>query len=157
MNEPHANVPRPIVVGVDGSQSSKTALAWAARQARLSKTPLLVVTCWQFPTTEFAWTVALPEVVDYEGDARSMLDTTIKEVVGEDHQIELSHRLIRGQAAPALADLSNQASLLVVGCRGHGEFVGMILGSVSEYLTAHAHCPVLVVRHCETLATVGAP
>jgi len=55
-------------------------------------------------------------------------------------------RVIDGHPAPVLVEASKGAELLVVGSRGHGEFVGMLIGSVSEYCAAHALCPVLVHR-----------
>ena len=55
-------------------------------------------------------------------------------------------RLINGHPAPVLVEASKGADLLVVGSRGHGEFVGMLIGSVSEYCVTNAHCPVLVHR-----------
>ena len=54
--------------------------------------------------------------------------------------------VVEGHPAPALVDASRGASLLVVGSRGHGEFAGMLLGSVSEHCVTKAHCPVLVLR-----------
>ena len=51
-----------------------------------------------------------------------------------------------GHPAPILVEASKGADLLVVGSRGHGEFVGMLIGSVSEYCATNAHCPVLVHR-----------
>jgi nucleotide-binding universal stress UspA family protein len=54
--------------------------------------------------------------------------------------------VVQGHPAPALVEASKGADLLVVGSRGHGEFVGMLIGSVSEYCTTNAHCPVLVHR-----------
>ncbi len=56
-------------------------------------------------------------------------------------------RVEEGQAALVLIERSHHADLLVVGCRGHGEFSGMLIGSVSQHCAAHAHCPVLVYRH----------
>jgi nucleotide-binding universal stress UspA family protein len=60
--------------------------------------------------------------------------------------IEITFRVVQGHPAPVLVEASKGADLLVVGSRGHGEFVGMLIGSVSEYCAANAHCPVLVHR-----------
>jgi nucleotide-binding universal stress UspA family protein len=54
--------------------------------------------------------------------------------------------VVRGHPEPILVEASKGADLLVLGSRGHGEFVGMVIGSVSEYCAARAHCPVLVHR-----------
>ena len=51
-----------------------------------------------------------------------------------------------GNAAKLLIDLSDDADLLMVGARGHGGFAGMLLGSVSQHVAAHAKCTVVVVR-----------
>ena len=55
-------------------------------------------------------------------------------------------RIVEGHPAPVLVETSKDADLLVVGSRGHGEFVGMLIGSVSAYCVTNAHCPVLVYR-----------
>ena len=49
--------------------------------------------------------------------------------------------------AAVLTDASAGADLLLEGSRGHDGFAGMLLGSVSGHVAAHAHCPVVVVRH----------
>jgi nucleotide-binding universal stress UspA family protein len=54
--------------------------------------------------------------------------------------------VVDGHAAPVLEALSKTADLVVVGSHGRGEFVGMLLGSVSEHCVIHCHCPVVVVR-----------
>jgi len=54
--------------------------------------------------------------------------------------------VLEGHPAPLLIEASEGADLVVVGCRGYGGFAGMLLGSVSQHLTAHARCPVVVVR-----------
>jgi len=53
---------------------------------------------------------------------------------------------VQGHPAPVLVEASKGADLLVIGCRGHGEFAGMLIGSVSEFCATNAHCPVLVHR-----------
>jgi Universal stress protein family len=58
--------------------------------------------------------------------------------------IEVRRSVIEGHAARVLEALSKTADLVVVGSHGHGEFVGMLLGSVSEHCVTHCHCPVLV-------------
>ncbi len=124
----------PIVVGVDGSPSSKAALAWAARQAELSHVPLLVVSSWRSGTS-YGWP-----------SAEAIIEDCLTEVLGPDPGIDIGTLVLEGHPAPVLTEQSKTASLIVVGSRGRGEFAGMLLGSVSEFLSTHAHCPVLIVR-----------
>ncbi len=136
---------RPVVVGVDGSGPSEAALAWAARYAAMAAVPLVVITAWRYPTN-YGWSPPFPEDWNPEADARAMLDHEVKEVLGPDPEITLTTSVLEGAPAQMLTESSKTASLIVVGSRGRGEFAGMLLGSVSEFLTAHAHCPVVVVR-----------
>lgn len=55
-------------------------------------------------------------------------------------------RVAEGNAAKVLIDLASSDDLLVVGSRGHGGFAGLLLGSVSQQVMAHAQCNVVVVR-----------
>jgi nucleotide-binding universal stress UspA family protein len=137
--------PLPIVVGVDGSEQSKAALAWSGRYARLAAVPLKVLLAWHIPTN-YDWTPPLPETWNPESDARTVLEREVKEVLGSDPDVELSTLVVEGHPAQVLTEASKHASLVVVGSRGRGQFAGMLLGSVSEFLTTHAHCPVLIVR-----------
>jgi nucleotide-binding universal stress UspA family protein len=136
-----------IVVGVDGSASSRRALDWAAREAKLRGVTLEAVIAWHVPP-ELSYP-AFPIGIDVEGDARQALADELDAVLGPGAPQVIS-RVECGPAAPVLIDASRGADLLVVGSRGHGEFVGMLLGSVSRHCTAHAHCPVVVVRGEET-------
>lgn len=133
-----------IVVGVDGSAQSKGALRWAAGQAELVGADLKVVMCWDFPS--FAYWVAIPEGMDLEGDTRKALDDEVAEVLGSKPTVAVSKVVRQGRAASILIEASRGALLLVVGSRGHGEFAGMLLGSVSEHCVTHADCTVVVVR-----------
>ena len=135
----------PIVVGIDGSESSNAAFEWAVKQARLTNVPLVAIAAWEWPTnygTPLVW----PEEIDFEADARAMLERTVDQILGVEHRTEVTQQVIHGHPAPILEEQSRSASLVVVGCRGHGEFAGMLLGSVSEFLSTHAHCPVVIVR-----------
>lgn len=133
-----------IVVGVDTSEPSKDALRWAARQAQLTGSQLRVVMSWDIPPMAF-W-APLPEGLDLEADARKALDATVHEVLGPRPTVTLSTVVVAGHPAPSLIDQSADAELLVVGSRGHSEFTGMLIGSVSAHCVAHADCPVVVVR-----------
>ena len=135
-----------IVVGVDGSPSSHQALRWAARQAKLTGASLQVVTSWEYPTS-YGWAPPYPADFDPAGDAKRDLEMTVAEVLGDHHGIDIDLTVAEGRAAQVLLEAARGASLLVVGSRGHGEFTGMLLGSVSEHCVGHAPCPVTVVRH----------
>ncbi len=135
-----------VLVGVDGTPSSVNALRWAARQAELTGATLRVVTTWEFPAT-VGWTPPYPEDFDPEADARSVQAEAIVEGLGDDPRIPIERVVAEGHASATLIEMSHEASLLVVGCRGHGEVTGLLIGSVSEHLVCHASCPVVVVRH----------
>jgi nucleotide-binding universal stress UspA family protein len=75
-----------------------------------------------------------------------MLNEVLVKVQGDYPGVVIREIVFEGHPAPALVQASRDADLLVVGSRGHGEFVGMLLGSVSEHCVTNAHCPVLVLR-----------
>ena len=136
---------RKIVVGVDGSPSSKSALRWAVRQAQLTDSAVEAVTAWEYPEL----LAPPPAGFDPEELARRVLDSAIDEVVGAVPPVEVGRVVTERHPAQALVDASKGASLLAVGNRGHGEFVGVLIGSVSLHCVAHADCPVVILRSPE--------
>ncbi|MGP0031517.1 MAG: universal stress protein [Acidimicrobiales bacterium] len=136
---------RRIVAGTDGSASSIEAVLWAARQAELTDATLEVVLAWEWPTT-YGWAIPVPDGFDPEADARRALESYVGLIRPSHHDLRITARVAHGHPAPVLVEASKGADLLVVGSRGHGEFVGMLIGSVSEYCATNAHCPVLVHR-----------
>lgn len=77
----------------------------------------------------------------------------MEKAFGADTPANVESRLIQGHPRPTLIEASKDADLVVVGRRGHGGFGGMLIGSVSSALVAHAHCPVLVVHSPEAQAS----
>jgi nucleotide-binding universal stress UspA family protein len=151
MSERDGRVPR-IVAGVDGSASSRGALRWAVRQARLTGGTVDAVIAWQYPAaaTGYAWVpiaaVDSVDSVDYEEIARKVAAEAISNVDTAGGDVRISTRVQQGCAAQVLIDAAAGADLLVVGSRGHGGFSGALLGSVSMHCVHQAPCPVVVVR-----------
>ena len=138
-----------IVVGVDGSASSKAALAWAVRQAALTGAEVDAVCAWQIPAAYgygYAMTLAIP---DLEKAAASELNQAIAEVTGPAPEVEIRPLVVQDNPAQALLDCAKGADLLVVGNRGHGGFTGALLGSVGQHCAHHAQCPVVIIRSPE--------
>ena len=143
-----------IVVGIDGSPASFGALSWAAHQADLTSSALEIVMTWQWPAS-YGWAAPVPDDFDPEEDVRKELDGAVAPVRRAFHELSIDPRVLYGHPAPILTEASKGAELLVVGSRGHGKFVGMLIGSVSEYCAANAHCPVLVHRPRRRRQTPG--
>ncbi len=135
-----------VVVGIDGSESSKEALRWAMRQANATGSSVEAIMAWELPTT-YAFGAPMPTAYDFAPNCERALHEVVQEVVGEYPGVEVSVVVTEGDARQALVAASRDADLLVVGSRGHGEVVGLLLGSVSEYCATHATCPVVVIRH----------
>jgi nucleotide-binding universal stress UspA family protein len=128
-----------VVVGVDGSAGSTHALEWAAAEADRSGALLEVHTVYSpgyvFVTSEEVQAI-MQEVID-DAAARVAALAPGVEVKGVTHE---------GATAKILIEASRGADLLIVGSRGLGGFSGLLLGSVSQQCSHHAHCPVLIVR-----------
>lgn len=133
-----------IVVGVDGSDPSKAAVRWAARQAALTGGVVDAVTAWEYPVWYGAG-FALSGV-DFAGQAADVLARTVADALGADRTDGIRARVVQGHPARVLLDAADGAQLLVVGNRGHGGFTEALLGSVSQHLVQHATCPVVVIR-----------
>jgi nucleotide-binding universal stress UspA family protein len=140
-----AESPR-IVVGVDGSEHARRALRWALDEARLRHATVEAVHAWRWTPAGDLGGLALP-VTALEGveaaAARETLDDALAAEPAGD--VPLERRLVSGAAAHALLDAAKGADLLVVGSRGHGGFTGLLLGSVSQQVSHHAPCPVVIV------------
>lgn len=134
-----------IVVGVDGSPSSRSALAWAARQAALTGAALEVVGAWGYPVY-FGTTPVWPSDFDPQAVAEGSIRQAVEEVLGTHPALVVRTTVREADASIALLEASEGADLLVLGSRGHGAFTGMLLGSVSQHCVTHAHCPVVVMR-----------
>ena len=134
---------RRIVVGVDGSPASRSALEWAVGQGALTGAVVEAVTAWHFPATYGGYPIVAE--TDWQSNAQTIQDIAVKEALG-DEATSLARRVAQGHPVTVLLDAAVGADLLVVGSRGHGGFTGMLLGSVSEHVVAHAPCAVVVVR-----------
>jgi nucleotide-binding universal stress UspA family protein len=133
-----------IVVGTDGSPSSIAALEWAANQAELTGAALEVIMTWEWPTS-YGWSMA-PDNYAPAKDCEKTLAEVLGPIRTRHPSLSINEAVLQGHPAPLLIKASRGADLLVVGSRGHGEFAGMLLGSVSEHCATNAHCPVLVLR-----------
>lgn len=132
-----------VLVGIDGSGSSLEALDWAGNYAAVTGASVELVATWEWPAS-YGWAIPLPEGFDPGADAQHVLSESAARVRDRHHSISVSTTVVEGHAAQILVEMSAAAALLVVGSRGHGQFAGMVIGSVSEYCAAHAQCPVLV-------------
>ncbi len=143
------------VVGVDGSEQSRRALEWASAEAARDGATLEAVLTWRAPLTDLPYNPDPDDLRRLESDWSSTLDEVIS---GIDAQGVL---LAGPHAGRTLVDHATniEADLLVVGTRGRGGFLGLLLGSVAEYCLHHGPCPTAFVPPTdlpqETRAVVG--
>lgn len=149
MSTATGRAPEGVVVGVDGSEPSLSALRWGAFVASATGSTLLVATVWQATTAlglvGEGWG-SPPSNWDPDAVSRDTLDEAVRTVFGDEPPAGLDRRVFQGNAAQVLIELSVDARMLVVGSRGHGGFARLLLGSVSAACAEHATCPVLVIH-----------
>lgn len=140
-----------IVVGMDGSTRSMAALAWAIAEARVRGCGVKIVMAWQQPQAYGAadvWGLGTDPSLDAAEVLASAAEAEaarLAEQAAPTGDVPMTWKTVEGHPVRVLVHTSESADLLVVGSRGHGGFVGMLLGSVSQNVLAHARCPVVVV------------
>jgi nucleotide-binding universal stress UspA family protein len=138
---------KPVVVGVDGSEESLRAVEWAALEARRHSAPLRIVSAPALVPRMHGPSTSPEEMAcALRGIAARALDAAITRSQEVAPGLPLTTRLLSGPPALAVAESGADASMLVVGARGAGGFVAMVLGSVSRYVASRAPSPVVVVR-----------
>ena len=138
---------RQIVVGIDGSPSSRQALRLAVQEAAFRGDVVRAVTAWHVPVMTYADGFA--PIVDpslFEDNAKRLLEAELAAFGAAPEGVTIEGTTQEGSAAQVLLDEAEGADLLVVGSRGLGGFRGLLLGSVSHHCVHHATCPVLVAR-----------
>ena len=139
-----------IVVGVDGSKSSRAALSWAYDEATHHGASLTVISTWHPPALPMTppYGSLPPEgyVSQPQRDALDLLQKLVADLEERNPAVDVRTAIEQGNPAEVLIERSKESDLMVVGSRGHGGFAGMLLGSVSQHLVAHAECPVVIVR-----------
>jgi nucleotide-binding universal stress UspA family protein len=138
-----------IVAGVDGSESSKAALAWAVQQAGLTGANVEAVIAWHYPIAfagaPFAPIGSLMDT-DFAGTAARVLSLAISEIADPAGPVKISSTVREGNPGQILLEAADGADLLVVGSRRHGGFAEALLRSVSQHCVHHAECPVVIIR-----------
>ncbi len=136
----------PVVVGVDGSDTSNAATVWAARTAAAHGAPLRLVAAQPPPVIPGGMLVTSQSYFDdLNAESHRILDAA--KALAEDTAagIEVGASLHNSSPIPLLLDLSEQALMIVLGTRGRGALRSALLGSVATGVVTHARCPVVVV------------
>jgi nucleotide-binding universal stress UspA family protein len=135
-----------IVVGFDGSEVSLAATRWAAREASLRGAPLRIVLAYELGRRR-AKSATGPAV---RKAARQLADIQVATAVDAARAVapdlSICSQTVWGKPGPTLLETTRLSALLVVGNRGHGGFVNLLLGSVSQQVATHADTGVAVVR-----------
>lgn len=136
---------KPVVVGVDGSPTALLAVRWAAERARRDGLPLRIVHAYELP-------LGFPSGVTEEESTLNVLRREGRRWLDEARDaaaqgLDVETELAAMNETTALLRESEDASVLVVGNRGHTTITGLLVGSTSLALASHAHCPLVLVRN----------
>ena len=137
-----------VIVAVDGGEPSNNAVRWAANTALKRGVPLQLASSYTMPQFLYAEGMVPPQELfdDLQNECLNKIEAAreiAKEVAPD---LEIGHTVAEGSPIDMLLGLSKDATMIVMGSRGLGGLSGMVLGSVSAAVVAHASCPVVVVR-----------
>ena len=142
------DIGRPVVVGIDGSESARQAAFWAADEAVRRGVSVRLVDA--VDVNPSAYRGAAPRPLGFidalKADARKALIGVRSEIRARHAELPVDTAVPPRSAVPALVEESKGAQLVVLGSRGLGGFTGILVGSTAVALVAHGHCPVAVIR-----------
>ena len=140
--------PTKILLATDSSKEAVLAARAAVEIAEKTGSELHVVHAWQ-PLPHYAYPSLAPEeyAPPYEEGARQILEEQVEQIKAAGGSVAQTH-LRMGTAAKEIVKIAEEigAGLIVVGSRGRGGIRRALMGSVSDSIVRHAHCPVLITR-----------
>jgi nucleotide-binding universal stress UspA family protein len=137
--------PTAILLATDGSREAELAATTAVDLAKSTNSEMHVVHVGEFLPTMLAQTEVEP--AQLEREAREQLDEQVRRIEEAGGTVKGAH-LRLGRADEEIVDLAHDmgAGFIVMGSRGHGRMRRALMGSVSDSVVRHAHCPVTIVR-----------
>lgn len=138
----------PIVVGVDGSQHSRSAIGFAMEEASWRGTNVVAVHAWTHPVSLGPGDMQplVHDITAVGEDETRLLAESLAGWRERYPDVAVEQRVVRGRPARVLLDAAEDAQMIVLGARGRGGFAGLLLGSVSQAVLRHAKCPVAILR-----------
>jgi nucleotide-binding universal stress UspA family protein len=145
---PHVHHQPTVVVGVDGSKASTKAIDFAFEQADARHARVVAVHAWTSPFLTYADGASMLQFDEdkIRDESKLLVAESVAGAAADHPDVECTTELVTGSAGQALLRRSETADLIVVGSRGHGGFTGLLLGSVSQTVLHHTHCPIAIVR-----------
>jgi nucleotide-binding universal stress UspA family protein len=145
-----------IVVGIDGSEGGRRALAWAVREAAARRGSVQAVTAWRWDGMDLP-----PYASTHPDQERDRAQRILDDELGtlpefERGRVSIASQVVEGRAADVLSSAALDADLLVLGSHGHSRVRHTVLGSVSEECVRKAVCPVVVLPAGEPRPHVSA-
>jgi nucleotide-binding universal stress UspA family protein len=138
-------VPGSIVVGVDGSPLSTSAVEWAARRAHARDLPLHIVhACRNDPGAGFG---EAPDRDELRLSAMAMLASAVAHAHSAAPGLHVSTACVPGFASKTLVQVSLKAAMVVVGAVGHGIISRASIGPTTLQVAMAAHCPLVIIGH----------
>lgn len=139
----------PVVVGVDGSEQSRHAVRWGAREAQLRQQPLQLIATHPGIADDSGFFAGRPDVLaeqrEHAVTALARARTLAVVTLGESATFQVDAELVEGMPIPTLLRAAESASMLVVGSRGLSALSADLIGSVTYAMVGHAACPVVVI------------
>jgi len=138
-----------VVVGDDGSDGARAAIAFALEEAARRGTTLHVLRAWSITSAVRPADAApghVPSLPEFERATLAAEQERVAHLRGQAPGTAVEVHVVHGAPAEQLVEASQTCDLVVVGSRGRGGFASLVLGSVAMQCVAHAGCPVTVVR-----------